>query len=62
LENGADIRFIQQLLGHARLDTRQIYTAVTIAQLREVHVRCHPHGKAKQEQPADLPESAKPTL
>ena len=45
LENGADIRFIQQLLGHERLDTTQIYTAVSITQLREVHARCHPHGR-----------------
>jgi len=47
LENGADLRTIQELLGHARLDTTQIYTAVSITQLRETHARCHPHGQVK---------------
>jgi len=47
LEGGADIRFIQQQLGHECLETTAIYTQVTIAQLLEVHARCHPSGKAE---------------
>lgn len=46
LENGADIRFIQQLLGHEKLDTTAIYTEVSIKQLQEVHARCHPSSQA----------------
>ena len=42
LENGADIRFIQQMLGHAKLDTTQIYTQVSIRKLKEIHTLTHP--------------------
>jgi integrase/recombinase XerD len=42
LENGADVRYIQQLLGHAKLDTTQIYTQVSIRQLKQVHTLTHP--------------------
>jgi integrase/recombinase XerD len=42
LENGADIRYIQALLGHADLRSTQIYTQVSIAKLREVHAATHP--------------------
>ena len=42
LENGADVRFIQQLLGHSRLDSTQIYTQVSIKKLKEVHEKTHP--------------------
>ena len=42
LEHGADIRFIQAMLGHAELSTTQIYTQVSIRQLKEIHTRTHP--------------------
>jgi integrase/recombinase XerD len=42
---GADIRYVQEMLGHARLETTQIYTHVHIEALREIHTRCHPHGR-----------------
>lgn len=42
LENGADTRFIQALLGHASLATTQIYTRVSIEKLREIHDATHP--------------------
>jgi len=45
LENGADIRIIQQMLGHARLDTTQIYTEVSITTLRDVYNRTHPNAQ-----------------
>jgi integrase/recombinase XerD len=45
LENGADIRYIQQLLGHESLESTAIYTRVSIRQLQEVHTRCHPSAR-----------------
>ena len=42
LEGGADIRHIQEMLGHAMLSTTEIYTHVSIDALKEVHTRCHP--------------------
>lgn len=42
LENGCDIRLIQQLLGHERLETTSIYTEVAIKHLKEVYNRTHP--------------------
>jgi len=42
LENGADIRFIQAILGHAQLTTTEIYTHVTIVKLKEIHALTHP--------------------
>ncbi len=42
LENGADIRYIQEMLGHADLSTTEIYTRVSIKKLKEVHSATHP--------------------
>ena len=42
LENGADIRFIQAMLGHANLNTTQIYTQVSIRKLKDIHTATHP--------------------
>jgi integrase/recombinase XerD len=54
LENGADIRFIQQQLGHAELSTTQIYTQVSIRMLKEVHTRTHPAATLSPEARAEL--------
>ncbi|MGH7185424.1 MAG: site-specific tyrosine recombinase XerC, partial [Pseudomonadota bacterium] len=42
LENGADIRYIQEMLGHAKIETTTIYTQVAIGKLKEVYERTHP--------------------
>lgn len=44
LEGGADIRFIQEMLGHAKLTSTQRYTHVSIQQLQAVHAATHPAG------------------
>ena len=53
LENGADIRYIQAMLGHAELNTTQIYTQVSVRHLKAVHTAMHP---------AKLPEALQQRL
>ncbi len=45
LEGGADLRVVQELLGHASVGTTEIYTHVQTARLRRMHEQFHPHGR-----------------
>ncbi len=47
LEGGADIRFIQQMLGHSQLNTTQIYTHVSIRMLKQIHSATHPAAQLR---------------
>jgi integrase/recombinase XerD len=53
LEGGADVRVIQEILGHAKLDTTQIYTHVSIHTLKAVHEATHPGAKLRRHQRSD---------
>lgn len=62
LENGADIRYIQAMLGHADLKTTQIYTQVSIRHLKQIHSATHPAQLPKKDGEAKPDEAAREEL
>lgn len=48
LQNGAPLRHLQEFLGHASVETTQVYTRITIPELKAIHAKCHPREKEKE--------------
>lgn len=56
LEGGADIRFIQQMLGHAELTSTEVYTQVSLKKLKEIYLATHPGAKLERRRRREAPE------
>lgn len=61
LEHGADVRVIQEILGHRKLDTTNIYTRVSIGHLKEVHDRTHPAAQRGPLEPRETADESEET-
>ena len=62
LEAGADVRFLQAMLGHASLESTQVYTHVSIRQLKEIHAATHPAARLlRSEKKEEAKEAAAET-
>jgi integrase/recombinase XerD len=56
LENGADVRYIQEMLGHCSLESTQIYTHVAIRKLQKIHAATHPGAMLERKKPVHTNE------